>query len=670
MWRGWPVALMMEVAAAGLAAPACAQSIDYDALESLFGEPVTTSVTGSPQRASDVPASMTLITADEIRRSGAHDIPGVLRHIPGIDILQWTNDQADVAVRGYNQAFSPRLLVLVNGRQVYADIYGYTPWSTLPIELSDIRQIEIVSGPSGALFGFNAVGGVINIVTYDPLYDDVNTASVTAGTQNLIQGTAIATFRFGDKGGMRISIGGRKNDDFTTPLDPIEMGVRQGNDRRAGDVAGHFRLAPRVESEFELSHSEAAEPSMTPYYTQLYTEYRVDSARLAISADTDWGLMQASAYGNWLRASAVAPSNFVQAFEIYNPVVVAQLQDVVKFGVNHVVRLSVEYRHNSMGTTPIIGGTVFYDVFSGSAMWQWRIIPDLTFTNALRIDSLSLGRSGRFPPGIGLNNAEWSQGSRDEISFNSGLVWSADERNTVRLTAARGVQLPSLIDLGGLLEVSPVFGASAGVPFVKPSIIGNYELAWDAAFPAWDVRMKLRAFYQATDDLIADTGTSYPARGIIFGAGNIGRSDADGLELILSQAVDEHWHWDIGYRAEVIHDHFSPGYSLQNTLRDFADTTPVHVINAHLGWARGPWEADGYVRFESDFDSITTLPTQVDGRLIRVPAHASVDGRVAYRVTDTLTLAVSGQNLFDSPQRQTSAPEVERRVYLTASVGL
>ena len=167
--------------------------------------------------------------------------------------------------------------MLVNGRQVYADIYGYTPWSTLPIELSDIRQIEVVSGPSGALFGFNAVGGVINIVTYDPLYDDVNTASVTAGTQNLIQGTAIATFRFGDKGGMRISIGGRKNDDFTTPLDPIEMGVRQGNDRRAGDVAGHFRLAPQVESEFELSHSEAAEPSMTPYYTQLYTE----CARLA-----------------------------------------------------------------------------------------------------------------------------------------------------------------------------------------------------------------------------------------------------------------------------------------------------------------------------------------------------------------------------------------------------
>ena len=113
-----------------------AQSMDYGALESLFGEPVTTSVTGSPQRASEVPASMTIITADEIRRSGARDLPGVLRHVAGVDVLQWTNDQADVAVRGYNQGSSPRLLVLIDGRQVYTDYSGYTPWSTLPIVLA------------------------------------------------------------------------------------------------------------------------------------------------------------------------------------------------------------------------------------------------------------------------------------------------------------------------------------------------------------------------------------------------------------------------------------------------------------------------------------------------------------------------------------------------------
>ncbi len=117
----------------------------------------------------------------------------------------------------------------IDGRQVYADYYGFTPWSTLPVELSDIRQIEIVEGPNSALFGFNAVGGVINIVTYDPLYDDVNTASITGGTQNLVQGSGVATFRMGDTAGLRVSLGGRGNDDFSTPQNPLDVGTRQGD---------------------------------------------------------------------------------------------------------------------------------------------------------------------------------------------------------------------------------------------------------------------------------------------------------------------------------------------------------------------------------------------------------------------------------------------------------
>src|ERR1700679_109808 len=128
---------------AGLSTPARAQSMDYGSLEKLFGEPVTTSATGSPQRASDVPANMEIITADDIRRSGARDVAGILRHIAEVDMLQWGTDDSDVSVRGYDQAYSQRLLVLVNGRQVYADYYSFTPWNTLPVELGDIRQIEV-----------------------------------------------------------------------------------------------------------------------------------------------------------------------------------------------------------------------------------------------------------------------------------------------------------------------------------------------------------------------------------------------------------------------------------------------------------------------------------------------------------------------------------------------
>ena len=139
--------------------PVRAQSMDYGALEQLFGEPVTTSAIGTPQRQRDVPADIEIITADDIRRSGAIDIPGVLAHVVGVDVQRWSVLGADVSVLSYDSSLTARTLVLIDGRQVYDDNFGRTEWAALPVELSEIRQIEIVKGPNSALFGFNAAGG-------------------------------------------------------------------------------------------------------------------------------------------------------------------------------------------------------------------------------------------------------------------------------------------------------------------------------------------------------------------------------------------------------------------------------------------------------------------------------------------------------------------------------
>ena len=122
------------------AAPATAQSIDYGALQQLFNEPVTTSATGAPQRSTEVPVDMTIISSDDIKRSGAFDLPTIVSRVAGVDILNFAATSSDVGIRGYDQARSPRLLVLINGRQVYMDHFGYTDWNALPIELSEIRQ--------------------------------------------------------------------------------------------------------------------------------------------------------------------------------------------------------------------------------------------------------------------------------------------------------------------------------------------------------------------------------------------------------------------------------------------------------------------------------------------------------------------------------------------------
>ena len=120
--------------ALGAAGAASAQSVDYGSLEQVFNEPVTTSATGSPQRSTEAPADMQIISADEIRRSGETSLPGILQRAAGIDVLNHSAGQSDVNVRGYDQVSSPRLLVLVNGRQVYEDHYGLTNWATIPVQ--------------------------------------------------------------------------------------------------------------------------------------------------------------------------------------------------------------------------------------------------------------------------------------------------------------------------------------------------------------------------------------------------------------------------------------------------------------------------------------------------------------------------------------------------------
>ncbi|HEY4973503.1 MAG TPA: TonB-dependent receptor, partial [Steroidobacteraceae bacterium] len=465
-----------------------AQSIDYGALERLFQEPVTTSATGSPQRVTDVPANMVIITAEDIRRSGAYDLPGILRHVPGVDFQQWTDDQAEISVRGYDQPYSQRVLVLINGRQVYADDYSFTPWSSLPVELSAIRQIELVKGPGSALFGFNAAGGVINIVTYNPLYDSTDAASVSAGSQQTVQGSATATLPLGAAGGLRVSGGARSNQDFPEPPSTTRADlVGHINQRRDVNLDGAVHLTDTTSLRVEASSTQVKQNQVNPVYQFDFEHFDTESVRAQLTSDSSYGLVQLTAYANHMDQSSLTGILGLPV-ALTDRIAVMQAEDVFKLGASNTFRTALEYRHESTNTSPISGGKVFYDVISASGMWNWQLRPALTLTNALRLDNLALGRSGYTPPGYPFSNSDWDR-TLHVPSYNSGLVWKMDDANTVRLLAGRGTLLPNLIQLGSFLFQSPQFGAS-GTPQLNPTVVDNYELAWDLDMPQFRARLR------------------------------------------------------------------------------------------------------------------------------------------------------------------------------------
>jgi outer membrane receptor for ferrienterochelin and colicins len=124
--------------------PLHGQSVDYGALEQLFKEPMTTSMNGPPHSASDEPATVEIITAEDIRRSGAKNISHVLRHMRGIEALEWVND--DVRVCGVGAA--PTLIaafVSLDGPVAYK-LMSRTTWSVSDQNLTHTSQLQ-TSGP-------------------------------------------------------------------------------------------------------------------------------------------------------------------------------------------------------------------------------------------------------------------------------------------------------------------------------------------------------------------------------------------------------------------------------------------------------------------------------------------------------------------------------------------
>lgn len=117
------------------------------------------------QPISQAPQNVYVITDEDIRHSGAMDLPTVLRRIPGMEVIQMTGAHFDVSVREDNQPRANKLLVLIDGRSFYLDVQGEVLWKMLPITLPEIKRIEVLKGPASALYGFNAFDGVVNIIT-------------------------------------------------------------------------------------------------------------------------------------------------------------------------------------------------------------------------------------------------------------------------------------------------------------------------------------------------------------------------------------------------------------------------------------------------------------------------------------------------------------------------
>src|ERR1700678_4701 len=154
---------------AGLAGCSFAQkSNDPDlsqaSLQDLMNIQVT-SVSKKEQKLSEAGAAVFVITQEDIRRSGATNIPDLLRLAPGVDVAQIDANRWAISIRVFNDQHADKVLVLIDGRSVYSPSFSGVFWDMVDVPLEDIDRIEVIRGPGGTVWGANAVNGVINIIT-------------------------------------------------------------------------------------------------------------------------------------------------------------------------------------------------------------------------------------------------------------------------------------------------------------------------------------------------------------------------------------------------------------------------------------------------------------------------------------------------------------------------
>ncbi|MDG1480225.1 MAG: TonB-dependent receptor [Myxococcota bacterium] len=166
----------------------------------------------------DSPSTISVVSGQDIRMSGATNIPDLLRRAVGVEVMSLSGGQSDVSIRGFNQEISNKVLILIDGRSVYWDILATPLWGTLPISLVEIDRIEITRGPGSAVYGANAVTGVVNIITKLP-GEGENLLEIAGGQPGYGQGTIMTTGRK-EKSSYRVAAGWHQTGRWSTIVDP------------------------------------------------------------------------------------------------------------------------------------------------------------------------------------------------------------------------------------------------------------------------------------------------------------------------------------------------------------------------------------------------------------------------------------------------------------------
>ena len=226
-----------------------------------------TSVSKKEQKLAKTGAAIFVITQEDIRRSGATNIPDLLRMAPGVDVARIDANHWAISIRGFD-LFADKVLVLIDGRTVYVDSASNVYWDQQDVPLEDIDHIEVIRGPGGTVWGANAVNGVINIITKNAKATQGGLVTAGSGSEVTADGLVQYGGKIGSKGAYR-AFGRYFN--VNNALSPGGQNAADGSHASHGGFRSDWDLSPRdsLTVQGDLFGSEAGQTVTTVFSNAL-----------------------------------------------------------------------------------------------------------------------------------------------------------------------------------------------------------------------------------------------------------------------------------------------------------------------------------------------------------------------------------------------------------------
>jgi iron complex outermembrane recepter protein len=395
-------------------------------------------------------AAIHVITQEDIRRSAATRLPGLLRTVPGIHVARLDANKWSVSSRGFGGRFAPSMLVLIDGRNVYTPSFSGVYWETRDVMLEDVEQIEVIRGPGGNLWGANAVNGVINIVTKRAQNTQGGLLSAGGGTEESGFGALRYGGPVGENGAYRVYAKYFQRDDAVFD---------------SGQDANDGWLSARGGARFDWNWGDTRATVQGDIYgTDTSQSYSVPMLRFPYVRNSGEGtyLSGGNVLVRWARTFSDDSELSLQTYydrSESNFLPIRENRDTLDFELQH--RLAARERHEviwGVGFRYIDNRSDGREVMSMAPEGQRKRLFSAFLQNRISLtDELTLTLGSKL---------EHNDFTGFEVQPSVRVAWAPNSRHTMWGAVSRAVRTPSIFEETGRVLI-------LSVPFVGAGFYGN-----------------------------------------------------------------------------------------------------------------------------------------------------------------------------------------------------